>query len=112
MGKQGGKSAPKNYSNPAKQASTAMSSHNGPKPVGGGAKADDGVVFTGGPKREPRGHRQKGSGNVIVGKAPVVTSDGIVLRPHERLPTQLLQEYCQKEKRPGPRYKPMPPGLR
>jgi hypothetical protein len=51
-----------------------------------------------------RGHRQRGAGTVIVAKAPVITQDGIVLKPHERLPTQLLQEYCQREKRPNPKY--------
>jgi HrpA-like RNA helicase len=59
-----------------------------------------------------RGHRQKGSGNVIVGKAAVVTQDGIVLKAHERLPTQLLTEYCQREKRPLPIFKPKGPGNR
>ena len=59
-----------------------------------------------------RGHRQKGSGNVITDKGPIVTSDGIVLKSHERLPCQLLQEYCQKEKRPVPKYEHRPPGNR
>ena len=62
--------------------------------------------------KKGRGHKQKGSGNVIVGKAPVVTNDGVVLKAHERLPTQVLQEWCQREKRPTPRYKPRPPGNR
>ena len=62
--------------------------------------------------KKGRGHRQKGSGNVIVGKAPVVTNDGVVLKAHERLPTQILQEWCQREKRPTPRYKSRPPGNR
>ena len=62
--------------------------------------------------KKGRGHKQKGSGNVIVGKAPVVTNDGVVLKAHERLPTQILQEWCQREKRPTPRYKPRPPGNR
>lgn len=59
-----------------------------------------------------RGHKQKGAGTVIVDKGPIVTSDGIVLKAHERLPTQLLQEYCQREKRPAPRYQHNPPGNR
>jgi hypothetical protein len=56
------------------------------------------------PVRPPRGHKQKGSGNVITAKPDIVTNDGIVLKAHERLPTNLLQEYCQKEKRPTPKY--------
>ena len=63
-------------------------------------------------KKSGKGHRQKGAGTVIVGKAPVVTNDGVVLRAHERLPTQLLQEWTQREKRPAPRYKARPPGNR
>ena len=59
-----------------------------------------------------RGHKQKGAGTVIVDKGPIITSDGIVLKAHERLPTQLLQEYCQREKRPAPRYQHNPPGNR
>ncbi len=106
MGKSGGRSAPKSYSNPSKMASAGMSNHNA-----GGGRGSEGGGGTGAPKAG-RGHKQKGSGNVIVGKAPVVTADGIVLRAHERLPTQLLQEYCQKEKRPAPRYVPKPPGHR
>lgn len=51
-----------------------------------------------------RGHRQRGAGTVITAKAPVMTADGIVLRLHERLPSQLLHEYCQKEKRALPKY--------
>ena len=44
------------------------------------------------PGKTGRGHKQKGAGTVIVGKAPMVTNDGVILRAHERLPTQLLQE--------------------
>lgn len=58
------------------------------------------VPLTGG----GRGHKQKGAGTVITAKAPIVTNDGIVLKAHERLPVQLLSEYCQKEKRPMPKY--------
>ena len=59
-----------------------------------------------------RGHNQKGSGNVIVAKPNIVTADGITLRAHERLPTQLLLEMCQREKRPLPAYRAKGPGLR
>ena len=64
------------------------------------------------PQKVARGHKQKGSGNVIVGKAPVITNDGVLLRAHERLPTQILQEWTNREKRPAPRYKARPPGNR
>ncbi|CAM9111540.1 unnamed protein product, partial [Ectocarpus fasciculatus] len=56
------------------------------------------------PKRKPRGHRQKGAGTVIVAPPPVVTSDGVVLAPHMRLPSVLVREYCQREKRPLPMF--------
>lgn len=55
-------------------------------------------------KRPPRGHRQKGAGTVIVAKPPTVTTDGIVLAPHMRLPSVLVREHCQREKRPLPVY--------
>ena len=58
------------------------------------------------------GHKQRGAGTIITAKAPIVTGDGIILKIHERLPSQLLQEYCQKEKRPAPKYFPEPPGHR
>ena len=58
------------------------------------------------------GHKQRGAGTIITAKAPIVTGDGIVLKIHERLPSQLLQEFCQKEKRPGPKYFAEPPGHR
>lgn len=78
---------PKSCAEPGKEVSAASSA-----PASGGG----------------RGHRQRGAGTVIVAKAPVVTQDGIVLKPHERLPTQLLQEYCQREKRSNPKYLHMP----
>uniref|UniRef100_A0A7S3M923 RNA helicase n=1 Tax=Spumella elongata TaxID=89044 RepID=A0A7S3M923_9STRA len=60
--------------------------------------------------RPPKGHKQRGAGTVITAKPAVVTNDGIVLKAHERLPFQLLQEYCQREKRPNAKYYPNPPG--
>eukprot|EP01038_Epipyxis_sp_PR26KG_P008683 gene8683-11734_t len=62
--------------------------------------------------KPPKGHRQKGAGTVITAKPAIVTNDGIVLKAHERLPSQLLHEYCQREKRTTPRYFPNPPGLK
>jgi len=60
--------------------------------------------------RPPKGHKQRGAGTVITAKPAVVTGDGIVLKAHERLPFQLVQEYCQREKRPNAKYYPNPPG--
>lgn len=60
--------------------------------------------------RPPKGHKQRGAGTVITAKPAVVTGDGIVLKAHERLPFQLVQEYCQREKRPNAKYVPNPPG--
>jgi hypothetical protein len=62
--------------------------------------------------KPPKGHRQRGAGTVITAKPPVVTGDGVVLKAHERLPSQLLHEYCQGQKRPTPSYFPNPPGNR
>lgn len=62
--------------------------------------------------RPPKGHKQRGAGTVIVAKPAVVTGDGIVLKAHERLPCQLLQEYCQKEKRSNAKFYPNPPGTK
>eukprot|EP01039_Chlorochromonas_danica_P005004 gene5004-5495_t len=63
-----------------------------------------------------RGHRQRGAGTVITAKAAVTTTDGITLKPHERLPFQLLHEFCQREKRPNPKYQACPvhdsPGMK
>lgn len=61
---------------------------------------------------EGRGHRQRGAGTVITAKPAMVTNDGIVLKAHERLPSQILHEYCQREKRPIPQYFSEPPGRR
>lgn len=54
--------------------------------------------------RPPKGHRQRGAGTVIVSKPPVLTDDGILLKPFERLPTTLLQEFSQRERRIMPKY--------
>lgn len=78
------------------------------KPSGGGGEEKPSTP----PAPIARGHRQRGAGTVIVSKAPVVTDDGIVLKPHERLPFQLLQEFCQKEKKEKPKYFSSPPGHR
>jgi hypothetical protein len=56
------------------------------------------------PKKAPKGHRQRGAGTVIVSPPCTTTEDGIKLAPHMKLPTVLLQEYCQREKYPKPVY--------
>lgn len=57
-----------------------------------------------------KGHKQKGSG---VGQAAVVAKkDQVIttvvgqttLLPHQRLPSKILADYCQKQERPGPVY--------
>lgn len=55
--------------------------------------------------KKSRGHRQRGAGTVITAPPPRVTADGIVLAPHMRMPSVLLQEYCQREKRDRPIYR-------
>ena len=59
-----------------------------------------------------KGHRQKGAGTVITAKPPVITSDGIILKTHEKLPSQLLNEYCQSKQRPKPKYHTQSPSHR
>ena len=84
-----------------------------PKPAPAETKQEQPVIgLDGKPQRPPKGHKQRGAGTVITAKAPIVTTDGIVLKAHERLPSQLLQEYCQREKRPTPKYEHSPPGHR
>lgn len=78
----------------------------------GGANTAADAKAVGSTSGTGRGHRQRGAGTVITAKPAVVTNDGIVLKSHERLPTQVLHEYCQREKRPLPRYFREPPGLR
>ena len=48
-------------------------------------------------------------GTIITAKPSVMTSDGIILKPHEKLPSQLLNEFCQQKKRPNPKYFTQPP---
>ncbi|CAD7923926.1 unnamed protein product [Amoebophrya sp. A120] len=54
--------------------------------------------------KKPKGHRQRGGGTVVADKGPVTTSDGIALKSWQRLPSQVLLEWTQKQKRPKPRY--------
>lgn len=55
-------------------------------------------------KGKGKGHRQRGAGTIIVAPPPVITEDGIKIAPHMRLPSTMLQEFCQKEKLPKPLY--------
>lgn len=101
MSSKGGKSDPK----AAAPASAADSKKDG-KP-GAAAAGGKGAAAPGAPampdKKEGRGHKQKGAGTVVVAKKEVVAM-GLVLKEHERTPMTLLQEWCQREKRPRPRY--------
>jgi len=54
-------------------------------------------------KKPPKGHRQKGAGTTIVDKGPV-ENQGVVIKTHQRLPSQILYEWTYKEKRPKPRF--------
>lgn len=51
-----------------------------------------------------RGHRQRGAGAVIADKGPRETKGGLVLKTWQKLPTQILHEHTQKNKRERPRY--------
>lgn len=60
-----------------------------------------------------KGHKQKGA---ALGQAATVARDKVItttvgqttLLPHQRLPSTILREYCQKQKhRPDPNYKPI-----
>merc|ERR1712146_653683 len=48
-----------------------------------------------------KGHKQKGAGAVISDKGPIERG-GVTLQSYQRLPSQLIHEFCQKEKRPKP----------
>jgi ATP-dependent RNA helicase DHX57 len=67
------------------------------------------------PSQAPKGHRQRGAGAVVKSKGEIAVG-GLVIKEWQRTPMQLLQEYCQGEKRPKPRYDSMraregdPPG--
>jgi hypothetical protein len=68
------------------------------------------VVFEGGRRpRPPKGHRQRGAGSVQVDKGPV-EKDGITIQSYQRLPTQLLQQWTDKQKRPKMQFRTVSPG--
>lgn len=54
-----------------------------------------------------KGHKQKGASGQIasVAQQAKVTEASTVVAQWQRLPTQILQEYCQRQKRPLPAYK-------
>jgi hypothetical protein len=94
-------------------ASAAADGKKGGSASGDGAGAGIGRA-KGTEEKKPiaRGHRQRGAGTVITAKPAMVTDDGIVVKPHERLPSTMLREFCQREKRPMPIYRSVGPGLR
>jgi ATP-dependent RNA helicase DHX57 len=50
-------------------------------------------------------HKSRGgAGHVYVDKGPTETADGVVLQSFQRLPSTVLSEYCQKQKRERPYY--------
>ncbi|CAM9630499.1 unnamed protein product, partial [Phaeothamnion confervicola] len=75
------------------------------------AKKDEDIGFTFAsdkPKRLPKGHRQKGAGTIAVDKGPQ-ERDGVIVQSWQRMPMQLIQEHCQKQKRPRPQLHPTAP---
>jgi hypothetical protein len=73
----------------------------GPGAAPGGAAAG-GVA--GDAAKIGKGHKQRGAGSVIVSKGPVETKSGVLKKDWQRMPTQLLNEWTQREKRPKPQY--------
>jgi hypothetical protein len=51
-----------------------------------------------------KGHKQRGAGAVLTSSGPVETRSGVLKKDWQRLPTQLLLEWTQREKRPEPHY--------
>jgi hypothetical protein len=51
-----------------------------------------------------KGHKQRGAGSVLISKGPVETKSGVLKKEWQRMPTQLLAEWAQREKRPRPQY--------
>eukprot|EP00750_Incisomonas_marina_P022843 INCI4998.9.p1 GENE.INCI4998.9~~INCI4998.9.p1 ORF type:complete len:1527 (+),score=269.06 INCI4998.9:207-4583(+) len=78
------------------------------KKAGGGSKkgskkaaAEEPPVLVGGPRKQGRGHRQKGGGTVQKSKGDVyIHSVGLWRHEAERFPSEILQQYCQKNKLP------------
>ncbi|KAK8805503.1 hypothetical protein WA158_002159 [Blastocystis sp. Blastoise] len=53
--------------------------------------------------KKAKGHKQTGAGAVVSSKGPRVQA-GIVIQEWQRTPLQIIQQYCQKNKRPKPIY--------
>jgi hypothetical protein len=59
-----------------------------------------------------KGSRDQRIASKLTDKGPKEVK-GVVVKTHEKLPSQMLNEWCQREKRPKPRWhpaKPAPPG--
>lgn len=54
-------------------------------------------------KRPPKGHRQKGAGAIVKSKGEI-TVQGLQIKEWQRTPMKLLEEFCQGNKRPMPKY--------
>ena len=55
-----------------------------------------------------KGHKQKGASGqtaLVAQKAKITDKGQTQVAQWQRLPSQLLQEYCQRQKRPNPKYK-------
>ena len=82
---------------------SGSSAGGGAKGAAGGATGGNADAKPAKPAKRARGHRQRGAGAVRVARAAVARG-GTMVEQWQRLPTQLLQEFCQREKRPKPRY--------
>jgi hypothetical protein len=76
-----------------------------------GHRAADCTGASGGGNAKPepaakvgKGHKQSGAGAVLTARGPVETKCGVVKKDWQRLPSQMLHEFCQREKRPNPIY--------
>lgn len=70
----------------------------------GGGKGGKGGGQAEAPVKTGKGHKQRGAGAVLSASGPVETRSGVVKKDWQRLPTQLLLEWTQREKRPKPQY--------
>lgn len=83
------------------KAAKALRANNGKKPKKKKPAAEEAPRLVGGPRKQGRGHRQRGAGSVAVAKGDVfVPSADATRREAERFPSELLQQYCQKNKLP------------
>jgi len=87
----------------AKEEAAKKKKNGGKK--GSSAKKEAAPVLVGGPRKVGRGHRQKGGGAVRKSRGEIfVPSADMWRKEAERFPSELLQQYCQKNKLPRPKF--------